>query len=405
MIIGILTFYKEINFGANLQALSTYGYLKKHGYTPLFIYYCSKEKEKKWGVLMETEIQPRCHKKFIDDAIKEQTEVCRNAEEINEVIEKYGIEAIIVGSDAVLQHHPLRDRIHLSRKLISIGKVIPDSTFPNPFWGVGIDKKIKMAIMSASCQDSEFNHFSQRLKRNMREALNRFCYISVRDSWTQNMVKAILEDDKLNSVPITPDPVFNFNENVCELIPSRHFVQEKFHLPDKYVLISMFGQHLDNNQLYDLKTKLEEEGIVSVALPVQIGMMFKHPFDYEIPIPLNPLDWYALIKYSNGYIGSNMHPIVVALHNSVPCFSLDFYGKKNFLGIPKREMTSKVFHIMSQFHVEMNYRMVIHGKTAVNADEIVEGIMNFPINIVRIQAADYSHKYNKMMESILSKMK
>lgn len=404
MIIGILTFYKEINFGANLQALSTYGYLKKHGCTPLFIHYCSKEKEEKWGTQMETEMQPRCHKEFIDDVIKEQTELCRNADDINKVIEEYGIEAIIVGSDAVLQHHLFRDRIHLSRRIISIGGTFPDSTFPNPFWGVGIDKKIKMAIMSASCQDSEFNHFSLRLKGNMREALNRFCYISVRDSWTQNMIKAILGNDKLNTVPITPDPVFNFNENVCELIPNRQFVKKKYHLPDKYVLISMFGQHLDNNQLHDLKTKFQEEGIVSVALPVQTGMMFKHPFDYEISIPLNPLDWYALIKYSNGYIGSNMHPIVVALHNAVPCFSLDFYGRRNFLGMPRREKTSKVFHIMREFHVEMNYRMVIHGKTAANAEEIVEGIINFPIDMVRAQAAVYSQKYHQMMANLLSTM-
>ena len=218
------------------------------------------------------------------------------------------------------------------------------------------------------------------------------------------MIKAILGNDKLNTVPITPDPVFNFNENVCELIPNRQFVIKKYHLPDKYVLISMFGQHLDNNQLHDLKTKFQEEGIVSVALPVQTGMMFKHPFDYEISIPLNPLDWYALIKYSNGYIGSNMHPIVVALHNAVPCFSLDFYGRRNFLGMPRREKTSKVFHIMREFHVEMNYRMVIHGKTAANADEIVEGIINFPIDMVRAQAAVYSQKYHQMMANLLSTM-
>lgn len=40
--------------------------------------------------------------------------------------------------------------------------------------------------------------------------------------------------------------------------------------------------------------------------------------DVTISIPLNPIDWYALIKYSKGYIGERMHPIVVSLHNSVP---------------------------------------------------------------------------------------
>lgn len=55
-------------------------------------------------------------------------------------------------------------------------------------------------------------------------------------------------------------------------------------------------------------------------MPTGIG--FKHNFDFSITTPLPPLDWYALIKYAKGYIGENMHPIVVALHNAVPCFVL-----------------------------------------------------------------------------------
>lgn len=54
--------------------------------------------------------------------------------------------------------------------------------------------------------------------------------------------------------------------------------------------------------------------------------------DVTISIPLNPIDWYALIKYSKGYIGERMHPIVVSLHNSVPFYCFDEYGIKTFEG-------------------------------------------------------------------------
>ena len=37
MKIGILTFYRVANFGANLQALSTYSYLCKHGHEVVFL--------------------------------------------------------------------------------------------------------------------------------------------------------------------------------------------------------------------------------------------------------------------------------------------------------------------------------------------------------------------------------
>ena len=43
MKIGILSFYREINFGATLQALSTYKYLEKAGHFPVFINYDKSE--------------------------------------------------------------------------------------------------------------------------------------------------------------------------------------------------------------------------------------------------------------------------------------------------------------------------------------------------------------------------
>ncbi len=404
MRIGILTFYREINFGANIQALSTYGYLLKHGHKPIFIYYYTKEKEAKWGPLMESKPQPRCHREFIDDAIKDQTEVCRNADELNNIIGKYNIESIIVGSDAVLQHHPLRDRLQFSKRtLIHVTKVYPDITFPNPYWGVGVDLKVKMALMSASSQDSEYYHYSEKLKADMRKALSRFTYISVRDSWTRQMI----EDITLNSIKakITPDPVFNFNANAGEYILEREQIINKFGLPEKYVLISLFGQHLSASQLSNLKNSFAQKGISCVAFPMQLGLLFKHPFNYEIPVPLSPVDWYALIKYSSGYIGNNMHPIVVALHNSVPCFSLDFYGTKDFWGRPRKEVTSKVYHIMDSFGIRNNYRRVVKGKTKVEAEEIVESILNFPVQEIEKKAAAKSVEYCNMMEDILKSIK
>ena len=74
---------------------------------------------------------------------------------------------------------------------------------------------------------------------------------------------------------------------------------------------------LDRPEWMDgLKAKAAEAGLTCVALPMPTGVDFKHTFDYEIPTPLSPLDWYALIKYASAYIGENMHPVVVALHNA-----------------------------------------------------------------------------------------
>ena len=78
MNIGILTFYQVANFGANLQGLSTYFYLKNKGYYPIFINYMSDFTVKEWNYQKEIMPQAKAHETFVNSYIKEQTEICYN---------------------------------------------------------------------------------------------------------------------------------------------------------------------------------------------------------------------------------------------------------------------------------------------------------------------------------------
>lgn len=49
-------------------------------------------------------------------------------------------------------------------------------------------------------------------------------YISVRDSWTRDMVVSITHDKIIP--PVTPDPVFAFNENAGFLVPSEESLRK-----------------------------------------------------------------------------------------------------------------------------------------------------------------------------------
>lgn len=405
MKIGILSFYREINFGATLQAISTYKYLEKAGHTPIFIHYYSCKKDRLYSPMFDWNSQTAIFRTFVDAVIARQTPICHNVEDINNQIERLGIEAIIVGSDAVFQHHPLIDRIKFSpRRLVRLTTKLPDTSFPNPFWGVGIKESINMALMSVSSQNSEYRHFNEKTKEAMSRALNRFTYYSVRDLWTKELISYVTEGRISNKVHVTPDPVFNFNDNAGDLVPNKETIISKYALPDKYVLVSMFSQNLSFAQLNELKEQFAKLGITCVALPTQFGIHFKHPFDIAIPSPLNPLDWYALIKYSNGYIGNNMHPIVVALHNAVPCYSIDIWGTTDFWGRKKDDGSSKVYHIMKAFGVETNIAKVENGCCQVSPTTIVKGILDFPVQTIRKKANEQSIAYNEMMTSILNSL-
>lgn len=396
MNIGILTFYRVANFGANLQALSTYSYLKNRGYNPIFIYYESERTEYVFKQSCISQEQKFAHLNFVDNLLP-QTNKCRTASDINKEIKKNKIEAIIIGSDAVLQHHPLLSRIHRGkRKPFYLEKIVPERLFPNPFWGVGLLPQIPKVLMSVSSQNSAYRLFTRTMLNAMNKTLESMKYISVRDTWSKDMIFRILEKE----VDITPDPVFAFNQNANTLVPSESDIRKRFRLPEHYVLISLHSQSLSKEQLNELKNGLTINGLVPVAFPMPKGILFKHNFDYQIELPLNPLDWYALIRYSSAYIGSNMHPIVVSLHNAVPCFSIDNWGLRNFLGKAVHNNSSKVKDILSFFGIGNNHAPIENGKCNVCPQLIIDKIIKYPTNSVKEKSVSYLKRYNEMMDKI-----
>lgn len=401
MKIGILTFYNSSNFGANLQGVSTYMYLKKRGHTPIMINYKSKENYLIWKGLHKNE-QFNVHLNFVNSLIENQTPFCHTASEIVDVIHSYGIEAVVIGSDAVLQHHTWQSRLKIGgKRLLRIDKIVPERMFPCPFWGVGLNTLIPTALMSASSQNSDYKHFSSKLKEQMKESLSQFKYISVRDNWTQDMIY----DISGVKYPITPDPVFAFNQNASEILKSREEILTKYYLPEKYVLVCLSSQSISSDTLSELKIRFLEDDIKCVAFPMPSGINFRHNFDYSINTPLVPNDWYSLIKYSNGYIGSNMHPIVVSLANAVPCFSIDNWGRKDIFNRKILDNSSKVHHIMSEFNVVTNHCPIDRGHCSISAKELYNGIIQFPIDAVREHSNIMTIRYNNMMEQILEKIK
>lgn len=400
MKIGILTFYKVNNFGANLQAVSTYYNLMAKGHIPVLIYYESKESLNRKQ--RNNNAQSQEHLKFLERITPNQTEVCHNGADITVAIQKYNIEAIIIGSDAVVQHHPLLARIRKGRrKPFYITKTLPETTFPNCFWGIDIVESIPLAMMSVSSQNSEYKFFSKSLKDKMKKALTRMKYISVRDEWTKKMFQTISNSI---DVQITPDPVFAFNKNAGQFIPTEAEIRKKYSLPNKYVLVSLHTQSLSEQQLIKLKTEFAERGLECIAFTMPTGIKFKHPFKKEINIPLPPEDWYGLLKYTSAYVGSNMHPIVVCLHNGVPCFSIDHWGTRDFWGHHKNDGSSKVNDILKIFGLQEYIASIDGEKCCVDSSYIVNKIESFPKQNVLVKSKEMTSLYEKMMDNIISRL-
>lgn len=396
MNIGILTYHWVSNFGANLQALSTYKYLENHGYNPIVINWVPERLEKFYQDTVSFE-QNEAHHLFKERVFKNITTLCRDEIDIARVIDDCNIEIVIIGSDAVFSTKPLLSRIHLGRRGVTILKPCEDAIMPNPFWGSFIPflkKRIKVVALSVSAQNSSYRKaFFPYEKRAYRDALSRFSYITVRDIWTQRMVSFFTGNRIIPNV--TPDPVFGFEQNVN---PGKHFyVKKMLGLERPYVLLSVSS--LSPEWQIEVERLFDEKGLDVVGLP-RTTVRFNSPLKQCLSFPLDPLDWYDAIKCSSGYIGELMHPVLVSLHNSVPVYVFDTYGfkSKGTLDIA----SSKTYQIVKKYRLLDCYYNRLISKDVPSPRVIVQSIMSF--NKERESTVSYAQllEYNSAMQTILT---
>ena len=408
MKIGLLAYHSVCNFGAMLQLLSTYMFLENHGHEPVVINWVAKDLEEYYA--QNTPVSQIENQKKLRLKLWKETCLCRTIEDVANIISTEHIEAVIIGSDAVAQHHPLFERIIFPcRNIIAINPVTSDVVFPNPFWGIWtdyLDKPVPVALMSAASQDSKYKYISKKLRKQMKERIMAFCYVSVRDVDTQKMFSFITEGQCCPSV--TPDPVFAFNQNAASLVPSKEELMTKYGLSGKYMLISFKNEkrcNVSQTWLNKFQDIAKHHGIQCVSLPFSTSLSAGE-LESEIALPLNPIDWYALLKYSCGYIGNNMHPIVVCIHNTVPFFSFDNYGTKHANGLFCDSSTSKIRHILKVANL-LDCRIASNSlfRRTPSPEHVFNKLQTFDKAKCKNFAQGYLNKYNEMMTKILERLR
>lgn len=390
MKIGILTFHWVYNFGANLQTCSTYYNLLARKQVPIIINWIPKDDEH-FQKRITSENQAFFHTNFFQEM--SHTRLCRDEKDIADVIDEEQIDGVVIGSDAVW--NILKPR--LSRTTLKIIPPLSDHVFPNPFWGSFqkySKKNVPLAALSVSNQNADYKKY-RLLKNEIKTSIEAFNYISVRDEYTKKMVRYFSEQ---THPQITPDPVFSFNTAVQ--IPSKETILKKYDLPEKYVLFT-FDHHKSFNEPYlnSLIDVFEKNGYCSVNQKKIIGNRHLRTQKY-IPSEISPIDWYSIIKYSSGYVGVLMHPIVVSLHNSVPFFAFDTYGKEKFL-LFRDKKTSKTYDIVQRAQLLKNYCNCDFFHKLPNPTLVLDAIQNFEKNKSMNFAKKMKESFSESLDSII----
>ena len=406
MKIGLLAYHAACNFGAFLQLLSTVEYIKKQGDEPIVINWIPKDFRKDYEKRSLSDV--RSLYACLREKYYPMTELCETEKQVAMVIENENIEAVIIGSDAVTQHHPLRERIHFPcRRIIYIAHPTSDRMFPNCFWGSFnkyLKKTIPLAVISGSSQDSKYYFIKGLTKFKMKKSILDFRYVSVRDDWTQKMIEYITDGDVIPEV--TPDPVFAFNNNAPHLVPSKEDVIKKFNIPNDYIILSFKGaKSVSQDWINELQMLANAKGLACVKLPYADAPAFGN-IQYSVGDIVTPLEWYALIKHSKGYIGNNMHPIVTSITNGVPFFSFDNYGIPMIDGKQTNGESSKIYHILKQADL-LDNRIYTCCKdySPIEPKEVLNKIINFDILKEKTFADRYYKQYEKMMIDVYKSIK
>lgn len=312
MKLGILTFHRPCNFGANLQAYATVQFFQSLGLQVKVIDYV-READQNYRFVVDSK-QADAHAAFIETKLPLTNQVS-DEEGLRSVVRKETFDAILIGSDAVWRK-PQNKNIYFAQWL-----------FEDPQMS-----SISVASISPSHMGNGFQSCPKEQTDSIRKCLEQFKYVAVRDSWTRNVInRDIFEGDSFIQ-NITPDPVFMLpNLLNDEEWDSRGHGSQKYILAtfDKDWSKSPKRGWLRKLWFNSFKKAVNETGYELLELPIpegKSGLSFDDCIDY----PIDPIQWFLWIQNARGFIGIRFHAIVSCIACGTPFYSIDSYCDNSF---------------------------------------------------------------------------
>lgn len=306
MKIGILTFHRPANFGANLQAYSSYKYFSSLGHDVKIINYLRPEDFKYQNTVAQVQLE--AHITFSKEKLPITREV-DNISGIQSVVKEEKFDLIAIGADAVWRS--LKDDcVFFAKWLFECPEIA----------------NIPVISMSAAHMGNGFMNLDESKRKTIKDCLDQFKFISVRDVWTRDMINRDIYGNTNYVNTINPDPVFLLDKFNNELWDSQGFKTKGYYimsLKSNWNQGKMGGVHL--KWFNKFKHIVNAHGYKLVELPIPEGPSGM-PFDYTIPYPIEPLQWYLWIKNAKAYCGLRFHAIVSSISAGTPFFSIDSYG-------------------------------------------------------------------------------
>lgn len=395
MKIGVLTFHRPANFGANLQAYATTCLIKDAGHDVKVIDYLRLEDMAyKNNIPLE---QYQAHQKFVETHLPLTRQISEEVE-IPEVVIEEKFDAIIVGADAVWRK-PKDNNIYFCQWLKDNPRL----------------KNVAIASLSPAHMGNGFKDLDSLSKSRIKDDLLRFNFITVRDSWTGNVINRDIFDGEGFNYLINPDPVIILSDFVKhEKLESRGIELKKYFLmtlPHNWCKAGKLSK-LKLEWFRKFKGIVNEAGFSLVELPLPEGESGLK-FDYTVRGGIDPIQWFLWIKNAKAFCGLRFHAIVSSISCGTPFFSMDSYGDNSRISIAldllrlhsiarKRDSKSKIFQLLANTGMSgFRTGQLIETESPAKIFRMLNSINEEQVLTLRREKASiFTSNFSKLLEAI-----
>lgn len=320
MKVGILTLHRPANFGANLQAYASSAYIRSLGHDVRVIDYVRPRDIGYAGSVPPAQME--AHRRFVERRLP-LTRRVTDAEGLRQVVREEGFDIILVGADAVW-NTPRDGGVYFAQWLFADPALAARTR-------VASLAPAHMASSTARPGDG-FSRLPAGVRQELRGCLERFCYVTVRDKWTRDIINRDLFGSRPFVTRVCADPVFRLPLLVGALPeweggalqPKSYIVMT---LPRRWGEGRVFGRRR-RRWFARFKGLVHCAGYSLVELPLPEGPSGM-PFDRSAGLPLDPAQWFLWIRNSAGFCGLRFHAVVSAMACGVPFYSMDSYADKS----------------------------------------------------------------------------
>jgi polysaccharide pyruvyl transferase WcaK-like protein len=232
-------------------------------------------------------------------------------------INKLNYDQIIIGSDEVWK---------ISKHKIS-------QSFPNIYWGA-MNLNAKISSFSASANNSDNQSLNKELAADL---LKQFFKISVRDSYTQELVYELTD----YKAPLTLDPVLlkkdielmaNYKPNKkIKCLANKNFALLLFRSPQK---------PSNKEKIIEFISLMKQRGLTVISLSTI-------NFDKRIDVTINNFEltiqeWHYLLENAKLCFSAHLHPVIIRIRSQKPVITIK----------SPEPSTNKVGDLMKTFGME-----------------------------------------------------